>query len=81
MFDNGDVPSVFLVCHMWQDLGLGERLLVCVSALKPEDCMGAHCEIATTYRGALDCFTKLGFYRIPLQGHRARDTVISGRTS
>ncbi|KAK2563778.1 hypothetical protein P5673_012781 [Acropora cervicornis] len=56
------------------------KMFVSVSALKPEDCMGVHCEIAATYRGALDCCTKLEFYKISLKDHRARDTVISGRT-
>ncbi|XP_068710020.1 protein O-GlcNAcase-like [Montipora foliosa] len=64
-----------------QDLGLGKRLLACVlSALKAEDCTGVHCEIATTNSDALDFYTKLGFYKIPLKDQAPPDTVIFGRT-
>lgn len=64
-----------------QDLGLGKRLLACVlSALKAEDCTGVHCEIATTNNNALDFYTKLGFYAIPLKDPAPPDMLIFGRT-
>ena len=73
-FSSSFVPS-------GQNLGLGKRLLACVlSALKAEDCTGVHCEIATTNNNALDFYTKLGFYNIPLKEPAPPDTVIFGRT-
>lgn len=66
---------------LWQDLGLGKRLLACVlSALKAEDCTGVHCEIAPTNNNALDFYTKLGFYSIPLKEKAPPDIVFFGRT-
>lgn len=74
-----DIKS--LLDLLWQDLGLGKRLLACVlSALKAEDCTGVHCEIATTNNNALDFYTKLGFYNIPLKEQAPPDTMIFGRT-
>ena len=64
-----------------QDLGMGKRLLACVlSALKAEDCKGVHCEIPTTNSGAVDFYTKLGFYRITVKDQGAPDTVTFGKT-